>query len=198
LPVTSRDRRDGCWWRWSRSTRAEDVIVVARAQSGDRQALDQVLRSLQEPLFEHVRAIVGDSDTAKDVLQETLWTIARKLSSLRDPRWLRAWSYRIATREAVHRTHAEKRWTQALRGEAMESLPVDEEKPHFDPETLAALPAQLEKLSPASRVVLRMHYLDALTHEEISEALEIALGTVKSRLSYGLAALRRNWAGAPS
>jgi DNA-directed RNA polymerase specialized sigma24 family protein len=42
-----------------------------------------------------------------------------------------------------------------------------------------------------------MHYLDGLTHEEISEALEIAIGTVKSRLSYGLAALRRDWAGAP-
>ena len=73
----------------------------------------------------------------------------------------------------------------------MESLWVEEEEPHFDPETLAALPSQLEKLSPASRVVLRMHYLDGLTHEEISEALEIAIGTVKSRLSYGLAALRR-------
>jgi RNA polymerase sigma-70 factor (ECF subfamily) len=80
----------------------------------------------------------------------------------------------------------------------MESISVEEEEPQFDPEALARLPAQLEKLSPASRVVLRMHYLDGLTHEEISEALEIAIGTVKSRLSYGLAALRRGWAEASS
>jgi RNA polymerase sigma factor (sigma-70 family) len=52
-------------------------------------------------------------------------------------------------------------------------------------------------LSPASQVVLRMHYLDGLTHVEIAEALEVAVGTVKSRLSYGLAALRREITGKP-
>jgi RNA polymerase sigma-70 factor (ECF subfamily) len=92
----------------------------------------------------------------------------------------------------VHRTHAEKRWAEALRGEAMESFSLNEDGSKFDTEALAVLPSQIEKLSPGSRVVVRMHYLGGLTHEEIAEALEIATGTVKSRLSYGLAALRRN------
>jgi RNA polymerase sigma-70 factor (ECF subfamily) len=146
-------------------------------------------------LFEHIRAIVGDADQAKDVLQETLWRIARKLSSLRDPRWLRAWSYRIATREAVHRTHSEKRWTEALRGDAMESLPVEETEARFEPELIEQLRSRLDELSPASRVVLRMHYLDGMRQAEIAEALEVAEGTVKSRLAYGLSALRRSTAG---
>ncbi|HUQ20574.1 MAG TPA: RNA polymerase sigma factor [Gemmatimonadaceae bacterium] len=193
-PVTSRDQRAECWWPWSRSTRADEVLLVARAQSGDRNALDQLLRSLQEPLFEHIRAIVGDADQAKDVLQETLWRIARKLSSLRDPRWVRAWSYRIATREAVHRSHSEKRWTEALRGEALNALPVESEDPDSDPELIAQIVSGISGLSPASQVVLRMHYLDGMTHVEIAEALEIADGTVKSRLAYGLAALRRSMA----
>jgi len=85
-----------------------------------------VLRWIQEPLFEHVRSIVGDADSAKDVLQDTLWIIARKLSSLRDPRWLKAWAYRVATREALHRTRSEKRWKEALRGETMNELPSEE------------------------------------------------------------------------
>lgn len=191
MPVTSRDRRAECWWHWSRSTRAEEVLLVARAQSGDRNALDQLLRSLQEPLFEHIRAIVGDADQAKDALQDTLWRIARKLSSLRDPRWVRAWSYRIATREAVHRTHSEKRWTEALRGEAMNVLRVETVEPDFDPELIAQLASRIATLSPASQVVLRMRYLDGLSQAEIAEALEVPEGTIKSRLSYGLAALRR-------
>lgn len=117
--------------------------------------------------------------------------IARKLPSLRDPRWMRAWAYRIATREAVHRTHAEKRWNEALRGDDLNLLPAEEPDAQFDADLVAQTPSRLDSLSPASQIVLRMHYLDGLTHVEIAEALEVAVGTVKSRLSYGLATLRR-------
>jgi RNA polymerase sigma-70 factor (ECF subfamily) len=124
-------------------------------------------------------------------LQETLWKIARKLPSLRDPRWVRAWSYRIATREAIHRTHSEKRWSEAMRGDDLNLLAVEEPDEPFDAGLIAQLPSRLDKLSPASQIVLRMHYLEGLTHVEIAEALEVAEGTVKSRLAYGLAALRK-------
>jgi len=152
---------------------------------------------LQDQLYEHIRAIVGDSDTAKDVLQESLWMIARKLPSLRDSRWMRAWAYRIATREAVHRTHSEKRWKEALRGDDLNVLVADADDEQFDGEVIAEIVSRLDSLSPASQVVLRMHYLQGLTHVEIAEALEVAVGTVKSRLSYGLAALRREVGGKP-
>jgi RNA polymerase sigma-70 factor (ECF subfamily) len=125
------------------------------------------------------------------VLQETLWVIARKLPSLRDPRWMRAWAYRIATREAVHRTKSEKRWSEALRGDDLNLLPAEEHEDQFDADLIAQLAAHADTLSPASQVVLRMHYLDGLTHVEIAEALELAVGTVKSRLAYGLASLRQ-------
>jgi len=152
---------------------------------------------LQDQLYEHIRAIVGDSDTAKDVLQESLWVIARKLPSLRDPRWMRAWAYRIATREAVHRSHSEKRWKEALRGDDLNVLVAEADDEQFDGEVIAEIVSRLDSLSPASQVVLRMHYLQGLTHVEIAEALEVAVGTVKSRLSYGLAALRREVSGKP-
>ena len=152
---------------------------------------------MQDQLYEHIRAIVGDSDTAKDVLQESLWVIARKLPSLRDPRWMRAWAYRIATREAVHRTHSEKRWKEALRGDDLNVLVAEADDEQFDGEVIAEIVSRLDSLSPASQVVLRMHYLQGLTHVEIAEALEVAVGTVKSRLSYGLAALRREAGGKP-
>lgn len=150
------------------------------------------MSALQLPLYEHILTIVRDSDTSKDVLQDTLWKIARKLPSLRDPRWARAWSYRIATREAIHRTHSEKRWSDALRGDELNLLAVDEPDEPFDPELLTQIQSRVDQLSPASQIVLRMHYLEGLTHLEIAEALEVPEGTVKSRLSYGLAALRKS------
>lgn len=166
-------------------------VLVGRAQSGDLRALDQLLRALQEPLYRHVLAIVPDAHTAEDVLQETLLAVCRKLRSLRDPRWFRAWAYRIATRTAVRRAQREHRWTDALRDDALATLPAGQPEPRWDPGLVAALPAALESVSPASRLVLRMHYLDELTFAEIAEALELSVGTVKSRLAYGLAALRK-------
>jgi RNA polymerase sigma-70 factor (ECF subfamily) len=173
------------------------ITLVGRAQLGDAAAMDQVLRALQRPLFEHVRLIVRDMATAEDVLQDTLFIVCRQLPKLRDPRWLRAWAYRIATREAVRRARRERRWADAQRDEMVDDLPQPERAEAADAELLDALPALLDRLSPASRIVLHMHYVDGLTYPEIAEALEIAVGTVKSRLAYGLAALRR-CVGAPT
>jgi RNA polymerase sigma-70 factor (ECF subfamily) len=137
---------------------------------------------------------VRDDEAAGDVLQDVLLTICRKLPELRDPRWLRAWAYRIATRAAVRRARRERRWRDALRGEeaaeAIDAGAAPLADPPFDAELVAQVPALLETLSPAARTVVRMHYLDQLSLVEIAEAIEVPLGTVKSRLAYGLAALR--------
>lgn len=79
-----------------------------------------------------------------------------------------------------------------MRGDDLNSLAVDEPDRAFDPELLAQIQSCVDKLSPASQIVLRMHYLDGLTHVEIAEALEVPEGTVKSRLAYGLATLRKS------
>jgi RNA polymerase sigma factor, sigma-70 family len=176
------------------TARKDLSLLIARAQSGDLGALDRLLRLLQEPLYRHVLAIVRDPDVAMDALQDSLFTISRKLRTLRDPRWLRAWAYRIATRAAIRRSRSQKRWSEALRDEELAGIAMPETEERFEPELLAALPSLVDALSPASQVVLRMHYLDGLTHLEIAEALELAVGTVKSRLAYGLARLRLEFA----
>jgi RNA polymerase sigma factor (sigma-70 family) len=129
-----------------------------------------------------------------DALQDSLFTISRKLKNLRDPQWFRAWSYRIATRAAVRTSRSQRRWNEALREDELAGMAVPESEDRFEPELLAALPSLIDALSPASQVVLRMHYLEGLTHLEIAEGLELALGTVKSRLAYGLTRLRLEFA----
>ena len=169
------------------------ALLVAKAQSGDRAALDRILRTLQEPLYRHVLAILRDTEISRDVLQDVLFTVCRNLGQLRDPRWFRAWSYRIATREAVRRARRANAGADRFAGD--EPLDSIEQPPGDEPpesELLARLPALLGSLSPASEIVLRMHYLEGLRYAEIAEALEISVGTVKSRLAYGLASLRRS------
>ena len=170
--------------------------LAARAQLGDRDALDRLLRQLQSPLLQHVRGIVQDDDLAADVLQDVMLQICRRLRTVREVQWVRAWAYRIASREAV-------RAARASRGSVLDDfdaqaheLPApDREDAVLDPELLAELPHRLAALPPAAQIVVRLHYLQELTQPEIAEALEIPLGTVKSRIAYGLAALRRAWSG---
>ena len=58
-------------------------------------------------------------------------------------------------------------------------------------ELFLAVPELLEKISPASRAVLLLHYVQELSIEEVAAILDIGVGTAKSRLGYGLASLRK-------
>jgi RNA polymerase sigma-70 factor (ECF subfamily) len=170
--------------------------LAARAQLGDRNALEELLRRLQTPLAAHIRGIARDDDLAADVLQDALIIISRRLGTVRQTEWVRAWAYRIATREA-YRAIKRSRRHQDLHVDDLGSLPeaAGDEPAIEDDELLAALPAKLAALPAGAQVVLRLHYLESLTHQEVAEALEIPVGTVKSRLAYGLTCLRRTLVG---
>jgi RNA polymerase sigma factor (sigma-70 family) len=63
----------------------------------------------------------------------------------------------------------------------------------FEPELEKSLPRLLANISPASRAVIVLHYIHELTIDEVAEVLGIAVGTVKSRLAYGLDSLRKSF-----
>lgn len=197
-------------WRRSTTVTADDSVservsgrgslaaIAARAQLGDRGALEDLLVALQPQLGDHVRGIMRDDDRAADVLQDVLLIICRRLGTIRETRWIRAWAYRIATREAFRAVRRSRRRPE----EPLDDLSEFPESPGGQPETdhaelLAELPAKLAGVPAGAQVVLRMHYLLSLTQVEIAEALEIPLGTVKSRLAYGLMCLRRDWTSSP-
>ena len=167
--------------------------LAARAQLGDRAALEALLRRLQHPLREHIRGIVRDDDRSEDVLQESLLIVSRRLNTVRRTEWIRAWAYRIATREAVRAAKQERRdQDESLDGFAQHVAAVDATDAEAA-ELLSELPARLAALPAGAQIVLRLHYLQSLTQQEIAEALEIPLRTVKSRLAYGLGCLRKTW-----
>lgn len=160
------------------------VMLVLLAQQGDRDALNRLLQGLQERLFRYIsRLLSGDAAGAEDVLQETLLRIARKLPWLSEATLFEAWAYRIASRE-VYRAFAA----------SQQSEPLDEDLtvPAGEPPALSAdeLNRMTRSLSPASRAVLLLHYEEDRPLEEIATILSIPLGTVKSRLAYGLKRLR--------
>ncbi len=164
---------------------------MLRAQSGDTEALNELLKAVQEPLFRYVLSMVREQALAEDVLQEVFLRIYRKIGYLREPEVFRAWVYQIATRESFRHLKRERRWTEQVRDEAtLKTIPEPRSREEFAPELLERLPQLVAGLSPASRAVIVLFYLHEMSLDEVAAVLEIPIGTVKSRLSYGLASLR--------
>ncbi len=167
----------------------EDHLVL-RSQAGDREAQDELLRGVQEPLYGYLRGLCGDTHLAEDVLQEAFVICLRKLPWLRDVSLFRAWLYRIASREAFRALKRQRRLVSI----EPECLAREVEAPdcptELEPAEREALKQSVERLSPAARAVLLLHYMQGLSLEDVARVLGIALGTAKSRLAYGLASLR--------
>ena len=166
----------------------QEALWVLRAQCNDREALETLLRSVQPVLYRYLSSLVGPSD-AEDVLQDVFIIICRKLAWLRIPEVFRPWAYRIASRAAFRHLNKERRRPEQVQNESvsLEQLPVPDGRPSA--ESLEGL-LNLDCIPPATRAVLVLHFQQELTLAEVAAILAIPLGTVKSRLANGLAALR--------
>ena len=169
---------------------------VLQAQSGSHEALNELFRSVQEPLFRYIVSLVRDQHLAEDILQEVFIRIYRKLRWLREPEAFRAWAYQIASREAFRYLNRERRWSDQVRDEAtLTALPAGDHEPEFPREMIESLPQLVGNLSPASRAVVVLFYLHEMSLIETAAVLDIPVGTAKSRLAYGLESLRRTFKG---
>jgi RNA polymerase sigma-70 factor (ECF subfamily) len=170
----------------------QEMWWVLRAQSGDREALNELLGAVQEPLYRYIFRLAGERSLAEDILQDVFIHIYRKLRWLKDPSLFRSWAYRIASREAFKRLKRERRWIEQVRDESiLEAIPAQAQEENFASELIEHLPLLIARVSPASRAVLILHYLHEMPLAEVASVLGIALGTAKSRLAYGLDGLRR-------
>jgi RNA polymerase sigma-70 factor (ECF subfamily) len=171
------------------TTSRQEAQWVLRAQCDDRDALESLLRGIQPSLRRFIAGVVGASH-ADDVLQETFVIVSRKLKSVHTPELFRPWVYRIASREAFRHLKRERRWSDHTVQELEpDDLPAQNARP---PAELLGELLSLDEVSPASRAVLVLHFHEELTLVEIAAILELPLGTVKSRLAYGLSAIRKH------
>ena len=169
-----------------------DGVAVARAIAGDREVLDGLLAGIERPLYRYISKLVTHREMAKDVLQEVLLRICRKIGWLRDPELLRPWAFRIASRECFRQLRLEKRrGEEILNLDTLETAASEGIPQEWEPRLLD----WIDDLPPASRAVIVLHYLEEMSLDEAAAVLDIPTGTAKSRLAYGLARLRGRAAG---
>jgi len=171
-------------------TPTNEAQWVLRAQCGDREALELLLRGVQPSLRRYVAGLIGAED-ADDVLQDVLILVSRKLYWLEVPELFRAWAFRIASRAAFQHLKRRKRWSESLADEsALDEIAAPDTS--VSQETLLEL-LNSAALSPASRAVLVLHFQEEMPLAHVAAVLEIPIGTVKSRLAFGLKALRKQF-----
>jgi len=173
----------------STSDREGDRLLVTRAQSGDVAAFEQLLRRMHGPLRQYLNHLAGAA-AADDILQEVAFKVFRQIKHLHEPGVFMAWTFRIATRAAFAHLKKAKQWRELENDpEVARSLTAScsSGREDFESDFLELV----SHASPASRAVLLLHYQQHLSIEEAAAILDIPVGTVKSRLSYGIAAIRK-------
>ncbi len=168
------------------------ILLILRAQSGDKSAYNQLLMSIQNELYGYIYNMVYNKSYVEDILQEVFVIIYRKLFLLREPECFWTWIYKITTRE-IFRVIKKK---QSLKEKPTEYEELEILIPFSETFILSELVIEklnllINDLTPASKAVLTLHYNNGISINEIADILDIASGTVKSRLAYGLNAMRK-------
>lgn len=166
-----------------------EVNLVPRARQGDQEAWILLVREHQEAIFHLAYLILGDPDDAEDIAQETFIRAYRSLDRFDERRPLRPWLLRIAKNLSHNQRRSVGRYWAALirfgRSEVDEKRDVTEEA-RTQREKSRRLWEAVKKLQRADQDVIYLRYFLELSVEETAAVLEVAQGTVKSRLHRSL------------
>lgn len=165
--------------------------LVLRCRRHDGQAASELAALFHHPLLYYLRRLTGSEHDAWDALQETWLTVFRSLHTLREPRALPAFIYRIAHNRAMLLLRKRKADLElGLDPDLPEPESNTEET--FSVEDAREVHRGLDRLTLAHREVLTLYFLQDLSIDDIAAALDVPTGTVKSRLHYAKKALRAN------
>lgn len=175
--------------------------LVARAKQGDQTAFDQLVRDNEKRIYNLTLRMVGNPDDALDLSQEAFLNAWKGLASFQGNSSFSTWLYRLASNACLDFLRSRKRRQDStgsplsLDDEASPPPPADDRaQPDAQlerKERTLALHRALDALPPHHRQILVMRELSGLSYQEISAALELDMGTVKSRLTRARLALKK-------
>ena len=170
---------------------AAEEALVRRAQAGDRDAFRSLYQKYQDRVFATAYRIAGDRETAADLAQEVFVKVFEELPGFRFGSRFSTWLYRVAANHAINKaseTARHARLNERVARERPSMAPAA--PPVHDRFADERVQAALGGLSVKLRVVTVLRYLEGLSYEEIAEALDLSVGTVKSRLFLAHATLK--------
>jgi RNA polymerase sigma-70 factor, ECF subfamily len=186
----------------------EDAALIADLKAGSEEAFGILIAQYHQPLYSLIARSLNDPADAADITQEVFIKVFRSIRGFHGEASLRTWLYRIALHEASN----QRRWWSRHKkqeitidsptesdddesaGFCLSATLADRRDSPFDhaaqAETRERVEAALRQLPEAFRTVVILREIEGFAYEEISEILNVNLGTVKSRLTRGRSALR--------
>ena len=169
------------------------IELVQRAAEGDKEAFTYLYTLTYSEVYHIVKVFIHNEDTAQDIVQETYYKSLRKIKQLKEPEKFPVWIKKIAVNTAkAHLRKADWVLFSEADGEGGKSIAElqDERLEHLpeivvdQAETKELIDRILGELDEKQRMVVGMFYYEQMSVNEIAEALNCSVNTVKSRLNY--------------
>ncbi len=174
--------------------RAEDWTTIGRFQEGDQAAFDELMRRHWQRANSYACKLTKDRDEAADVVADTFYRVFRSLNRFRGESSFTSWLYRIELNCFLDiRKKLQSRMSLSLDEllcgrDGQATLQVvdgqDSAQERLERrERITAIEKAMKNLSPNQSQAFMMFHGDAMCYEDISKALSVPIGTVKSRLN---------------
>jgi RNA polymerase sigma factor (sigma-70 family) len=173
----------------------EEKALVKWAQAGDLEAYDELVRRYQERIYSTVYHMTANHEDANDLAQEAFIKAFQAIKSFKGGSSFYTWVYRIAINKTIN-------FLKQRRNKNQMSLDDLDFNAEHDPDLIALISERtprreinlaelqeklneaLQKLSEPHRLVVVLHDVQGLSHDEIAETMDCNVGTVRSRLFY--------------
>jgi RNA polymerase sigma factor (sigma-70 family) len=152
---------------------------------------EQIVSLHYEPLYRFAFSLTRTEADACDLTQQTFYIWATKAHQLQDRTKVKSWLFTILHREFLNIRKKAVRFPHFELSDAIEDLPI------ISPEVVNTLDSArviecLAQVQEPYRAVLTLFYIEDYSYKEIADILEVPLGTVRSRISRGVAELQRS------
>jgi RNA polymerase sigma-70 factor (ECF subfamily) len=176
----------------TRNSEQLDEDLVLRVQRGDKSAFDLLVIKYQHKIVQLVNRYVKDPSEAQDVAQESFIKAYRALGNFRGDSAFYTWLYRIAINTAknylVSRSRRSSDYQVDIQdAEAIENAPQLQgmetpERLLLNQEIIDTIKTAIDKLPEEMRVAIMLREFEGMSYEEIAEAMDCPVGTVRSRI----------------
>lgn len=170
----------------------EDLMAWV-AKSGDRAAFRALFDHFAPRVKSYILGMKLADSEAEELMQDVMLTVWRK-AALFDPEKARVstWIFRVARNKVID-SRRRRKLTEVSADDLLTEMPDDAEtdRPLIEKQNAVRVKAALDRLKPNLRIVIEKSFFEEMSHTEIAEALDLPLGTAKSRIRLAFQQLRK-------